>query len=87
MDCQSYEFVTSGSDVINELREKINNLHYELEYLKGRETVPINSLFQDDLNKIKTSLSVCSNAIQSTNDLFKTSDKKNAEISNELKAL
>ena len=87
MDCQSYEFVTSGSDVINELREKINNLHYELEHLKGRETVPINSLFQDDLNKIKTGLSVCSNAIESTNDLFKTSDKKNAEISNELKAL
>ena len=73
--------------VINELREKINHLQYELEYLKGRDTVPVNLLFQDDLNKIKTGLKVCSNAIRSTNDLFKTSDKKNTEISSELKAL
>ena len=87
MDCQSFEFVTGSSDVIRELRKKINHLQYELEYLKGRETVPTNSLFQDNLNKIKTGLKVCSNAIQSTNDLFKTLDKKNTEISNELKAL
>ena len=87
MDYQNYEFVTGGNDVINELREKINHLQYELENLKGRETVLANSLFQDDLNKIKTGLKVCSNAIQSTNELFKTSDKKNTEISNELKAL
>ena len=73
--------------VMNELREKINHLQYELEYLKGRDTVPINSLFQDDLNKIKTGLKVCSNVIQSTNNLFKTSDKKNTEMSNEIKAL
>ena len=87
MDYQNYEFVTGGNDVIDELREKINHLQYELENLKGRETVPAKSLFQDDLNKIKTGLKVCSNAIQSTNDLFKISDKKNTEISNELIAL
>ena len=72
--------------VINELSEKINNLQCELEHLKRRETPP-NSLFQEDLNKIKTGIKVCSNAIQSTNDLFKITDKKNTEISNELKAL
>ena len=77
MDFQSCEFVTGSNDVINELREKINHLQCELEFLKGRETVPINSLFQDDLNKIKTGLKVCSNA----------SDVKNTEISNELEAL
>ena len=32
-------------------------------------------------------MKVCSNAIQSTNDLFKASDKKNTKILNELKAL
>ena len=74
-------------EVINELREKINHLQYDLEYPKGRDTVPVNLLFQDDLNKIKTGLKVCSNAIQSTNYLFKTSDKKNTEVSGELKAL
>ena len=84
MDIQSCEFFTGGSDVINELREKNNNLQYEYEYLKGRKTVPIKLLFQDDLN---TGLKVCSNAIQSTNDLFKSSDKKNTEMSSELKAL
>ena len=84
MDIQSCEFVTSSSDVINELREKINHLQYEYEYLKGRKTVPINLLFQDGLN---TDLKVCSNAIQSTNDLLKSSDKKNTEMSSELKAL
>ena len=87
MNCQNYKFVTDGNDVINELREKINYLRYELEYLKGREILAINSLFQDDLNKIKTGLKVCSNALQSTNDLFRTSDKKNTEISVELKSL
>ena len=87
MNSQNYEFVTCGNGVINELREKINHLQYELEYLKEREILPINSLFQDDLNKIKSGLKVCSNAIQSTNDLFKTSDKQNTEISVELKAL
>ena len=30
MDIQSCEFVTGGSDVINELLEKINHLQYEL---------------------------------------------------------
>ena len=87
MNCQNYKFVTDGNDVMNELCEKINHLQYELEYLKGRETHPINSLFQDDLNKIKTGLKLCSNAIQNTNDLFKTCDKNNTEISVELKAL
>ena len=72
--------------VINELREKINQLQCEMQDLKERKTAPIDSLFQEDLNKIKTGMKVCSNAIQSTNDLFKTSDKKNTEISNELKA-
>ena len=87
MNCQNYKFVTDGNDVINELREKINYLRYELEYLKGREILAINSLFEDDLNKIKTGLKVCSNALQSTNDLFRTSDKKSTEISVELKSL
>ena len=87
MNCQNYKFVTDGNDVINELREKINHLQYELEYLKGREILAINSLFEDDLNKIKTGLKVCSNALQSTNDLFRTSDKKSTEISVELKSL
>ena len=74
--------------VINELREKNNNLQCELEHLKERETAPTDLLFQEDLNKLKTGLKVCSNAIQSTNDLFKNSKKKkNAEMSNELTAL
>ena len=72
--------------VINELSEKINNLQCELEHLKRRETPP-NSLSQEDLNKIKTGIKVCSNATQSTNDLFKIIDKKNTGTSNELKAL
>ena len=75
-------------EVINELREKIDILFCELQHLKRRETAPTTeSLFQEDLNKIKTGLKVCSNAIQSTNDLFKSSDKKSTDISNELKAL
>ena len=75
--------------VINELREKINNLQCELQHLKERETAPTDLLFQEDLNKLKTGLKVCSNAIQSTNDLFKNSKKKekNTEMSNELTAL
>ena len=73
--------------VINELREKINNLQCELQHLKGRDTTPTDLLFQEDLNKLKSGMKVCSNAIQSTNDLFKTYKKKNTEISNELKAL
>ena len=72
--------------VINELSEKINNLQCELEHLKRRETPP-NSLSQEDLNKIKTGIKVCSNATQSTNDLFKIIDEKNTATSNELKAL
>ena len=75
-------------EVINELRKKIDILYFEFEHLKRRETAPTtDSLFQEDLNKIKTGLKVCSNAIRSTNDLFKSSEKKSADISNELKAL
>ena len=75
-------------EVINELREKTDIFYGELEHLKQRETAPTtDSLFQEDLNKIKTGLKVCSNAIRSTNDLFKSSDKKCTEISNEVKAL
>ena len=73
--------------VINELREKINNLQCELQHLKVRDTTPTDLLFQEDLNKLKSGMKVCSNAIQSTNDLFKTYKEKNTEISNELKAL
>ena len=65
--------VTVG--VINELSKKINNLQRELEHLKRRETPP-NSLSQEDLNKIKTVIKICSNATQSTNDLFKIIDRK-----------
>ena len=32
-------------------------------------------------------MKICSNTIQSTNDLFKITDKKNTETSTELKAL
>ena len=67
--------------VINELREKINHLQCELQDLKERKAAPIDLFFQEDLNKIKTGMKVCSNAIQSTNDLLKSSDKKNTEIS------
>ena len=78
--------VTMG--IINELREKIDNLQCELEHLKQKEIPPTtNSLFREDVNKIKTGLKVCSNAIQIANDLFKTSDEKNTEMSNELKVL
>ena len=73
--------------VINEFREKINNLQCELQHLKVRDTTPTDLLFQEDLNKLKSGMKVCSNAIQSTNDLFKTYKEKNTEISNELKAL
>ena len=100
MDCQTFSsdltiIVTGDIEeanksvtvrVINELSEKINILQCELEHLKRRETPP-NALFQEDLNKIKTGIKVCSNAIQSTNNLFKITDKKNTETSNELKAL
>ena len=100
MDCQTSSsdltiIVTGDSEeghksvtvrVINELSEKINNMQCELEHLKQRGTPP-NSLFQEDLNKIKTGIKFCSNTIQSTNDLFKITDKKNTETSNELKAL
>ena len=71
--------------VINELREKNNHLLCELHDLKERKAATIDFFFQEDLNKIKTGMKVCSNAIQSTNDLFKSSDKKNTEISNEPK--
>ena len=73
--------------IINELRENINHLQCELKELKEKKAVPIDLYFQEDLKKIKTGMKVCSNAIQSTNDLFKNSDKKNTEISNKLKAL
>ena len=100
MDCQTFSsdltIIVAGDieeanksvtvRVINELSEKINNLQCELEHLKRRETTP-NALFQEDLNKIKTGIKVCSNAIQSNNNLFKIIDKKNTETSNELKAL
>ena len=73
--------------VINELREKINNLQFELQHLKGRETVATDLLFQEDLNKFRSGMNVCSNAMKITNDLIKTSNKKNTEMSSELKAL
>ena len=73
--------------VINELREKINNLQFELQHLKGRETAATDLLFQEDLNKFRSGMNVCSNAMKITNDLIKTSNKKNTEMSSELKAL
>ena len=74
--------------VINELREKINNLQFELQHLKGRETAPTTDLlFQEDLNKFRSGTNVCSNAMKITNDLIKTCNKKNTEMSSELKAL
>ena len=57
------------------------------QHLKRKKTAPMDSLFQEDLNKIKTDTKNFSSARESTDDLFKNSDKKNAEISNELKAL
>ena len=73
--------------VINELREKINNLQFELQHLKGRETAPTDLLFQKDLNKFRSGMNVCSNSMKITNDLIKTCNKKNTEMSSELKAL
>ena len=73
--------------VINELREKINNLQFELQHLKGRETAATDLLFQEDLNKFRSGMNVCSNAMKITNDFIKTSNKKNTEMSSELKAL
>ena len=73
--------------VINELRGKINNLQFELQHLKGRETAATDLLFQEDLNKFRSGMNVCSNAMKITNDLIKTSNKKNTEMSSELKAL
>ena len=73
--------------VISELREKISDLQCELQVIKRKKTAPIDSLFQEDLNKIKTDMNNFSNAIQSTDGFFKTFDKKNTEISNELTAL
>ena len=102
MDCQStssdLNVVVGGNrrqgnisvtvEVINELREKINNLQRELKHLQQKEIAhTTDSLFHEDLNKIKSGLKVCSNAIQSANDLFKSSNEKNTEMSNELKAL
>ena len=73
--------------VINELRERISELQCELQHLKRKKTGPIDSLYQDDLNKIKTDMKKFSNTIQSTDGFFKNFDKKNIEISNELTAL
>ena len=102
MDCQStssdLNVVVAGNrrqgnisvtvEVINELCEKINNLQRELKHLQQKEIAhTTDSLFHEDLNKIKSGLKVCSNAIQSANDLFKSSNEKNTEMSNELKAL
>ena len=79
------EFATV--QVINELRERISELQCELQHLKRKKTGPIDSLYQDDLNKIKTDMKKFSNTIQSTDGFFKNFDKKNIEISNELTAL
>ena len=84
MEYQFEQFVIGN---INELREKINNLQWEVQHLNEKETAPTESLFQEDLNKIKTGMKFFSDAIQSTNDLFESSNKKNIDISIELKAL
>ena len=87
MEYQLGESLIGSKAAINELREKINNLQREVKHLKERETAPTDSLFQEDLNKIKTGMEFFSDAIQNTNDLFESSDKKNTDISNELKTL
>ena len=73
--------------VINELRKKISDLQCELQHLKRKKTVPIDSFYQEDLNKMKTDMMSFSNTIQSTDGFFKKFDKNNTEISNELTAL
>ena len=87
MDYQFEEFLTGSKAAINELGEKINNLRWEVQLLKERQTAPTDSLFQEDLNKIKTGMKFFSDVIQSTNDRFESSNKKTIDISNELKAL
>ena len=87
MEYQFEESLIGSKAAINELREKINNLQREVKHLKERETAPTDSLFQEDLNKIKSGMEFFSDAIQSTNDLFESSNKKNTDISNEFKAL
>ena len=87
MDYQFEEFLTGSKAAINELGEKINNLRREVQLLKERQTAPTDSLFQEDLNKIKTGMKFFSDVIQSTNDRFESSNKKTIDISNELKAL
>ena len=73
--------------VINELREKISDLQYELQHLKRKKTAPIDSLYQQGLNKIESDMKNFSNTIQSTDGFFKNFDKDNTEVSNELTAL
>ena len=73
--------------IITELRERISDLQCELQHLKRKKTASIDSLYQDDLNKIKTDMKKFSNIIQGTDDFFESFDKKNTEISNELTAL
>ena len=87
MEYQLGESLIGSNAAINELREKINNLQREVKHLKERETAPTDSLFQEDLNKIKSGMEFFNDAIQSTNDLFESSNKKNTDISNEFKAL
>ena len=73
--------------VINELRERISDLQCELQHLKTKKTAPIDSLYQEDLNKIKNDMKNFSSTIQSMDGFFKSFDKQNTEISNELTAL
>ena len=73
--------------VINELREKISDLQCELQHLKRKKTAPIDSLYQQGLNKIESDMKNFSNTIQSTDGFFKNFDKDNTEVSNELTAL
>ena len=87
MEYQFEEFLIGSKAAINELREKINNLQWEVQLLKERQTAPTDSLFLEDLNKIKTGMEFFSDAIQSTNDRFKSSNKKTIDIIDELKAL
>ena len=87
MEYQFEEFLIGSKAAINELHEKINNLQWEVQLLKERQTAPTDSLFLEDLNKIKTGMEFFSDAIQSTNDRFESSNKKTIDILNELKAL
>ena len=55
------------------------SINYKLQDLKRSKTVPMDLLFKDDLNKIKTLMMIFSSAVQNTNDRFKNSNKKNTE--------